>query len=129
MNVLDVADRNRILDLLRKGWSIRQVARDTGHRHETIRRYGIEAGILAPKPAKCTTPPEVPTDPKPHTEPEVPTGSRRRAAAPSRIATSSRPSWRKRRNAMAIYQDLVEHHGYDGSYDAVKRLARKLRQA
>ena len=62
MNVLDVADRNRILDLLRKGWSIRQVARDTGHRHETIRRYGIEAGILVPKPAKCTTPAEVSTE-------------------------------------------------------------------
>ena len=29
---------------------------------------------------------------------------------------------------MAIYQDLVEHHGYTGSYDAVKRLARKLRK-
>ena len=34
----------------------------------------------------------------------------------------------KRRNATAIYQDLVEHHGYTGSYQAVKRLARKLRK-
>lgn len=49
MNVLDVADRERILNLLRRGWGIRRVGRETGHRHETIRRYGIEAGILTLK--------------------------------------------------------------------------------
>jgi transposase len=32
------------------------------------------------------------------------------------------------RNATAIYQDLVEHHGYSGSYDAVKRFVRNLRK-
>lgn len=32
------------------------------------------------------------------------------------------------RNAVAIYQDLVQHHGYDGAYNAVKRFVRKLRQ-
>ncbi|MGH7756989.1 MAG: hypothetical protein ACREM8_12010, partial [Vulcanimicrobiaceae bacterium] len=32
----------------------------------------------------------------------------------------------KDRHGIAIYQDLVEHHGYTGSYDAVKRLIRKL---
>jgi transposase len=79
---------------------------------------------LAPK---CTTPPEVPTDPKPHTGPEVPTGSRptRSSAEPHRGFIEA--EFAKRRNSMAIYQDLVEHHGYEGSYDAVKRLARKLR--
>jgi transposase len=30
--------------------------------------------------------------------------------------------------AQRIYQDLVEEHGYTGSYDAVKRYARKLRK-
>jgi hypothetical protein len=74
MNVLDVADQQRILTLLGRGWSIRRVSRETGYRHETIRRYGIEAGILKPRSvAKCITPGEVPTDPKPHTRPEVPT--------------------------------------------------------
>ena len=97
MNVLDEADRNRILDLLSKGWSIRQVARDTGHRHETIRRYGVEAGILTPKPAKCTTPAEVATDSKPHTELEVPTGrgvdaqQRRAVSAVHRGRAAQRP--------------------------------------
>ena len=35
----------------------------------------------------------------------------------------------KGRNAVAIYQDLVEHHGYDGAYNAVKRFVGKLRPA
>ena len=129
MNVLDVADRERILNLLRRGWSIRHVARETGHRHETIRRYGIEAGVLTPRAGpKCTTPAEVPTDPKPHTEPEVPTGSTstRSSAEPFREFIDGELA--KRRNAKAIFQDLVLHRGYTGSYDAVKRLARKLRK-
>ena len=33
----------------------------------------------------------------------------------------------KGRNAMAIFQDLVEHHGYGGSYYSAKRFARKRR--
>jgi transposase len=139
MNVLDVADRDRILNLLRKGWSIRAVARDTGHRHETIRRYGVEAGILRPKPAKCTTPAEVATDSKPHIELEVPTGSDSKSHTDPEVPIGSRSSaepfrefieaeLRKGRNAKSIYQDLVLHRGYTGSYDAVKRLARTLRK-
>jgi transposase len=129
MNVLDVADQQRILTLLGRSWSIRRVARETGYRHETIRRYGIEAGILKPGPgAKCTTASEVPTDPKPHTGPEVPTDSAatRSSAEPFRAFIEAELA--KRRNATAIYQDLVEHHGYTGSYDAIKRLARELRK-
>jgi hypothetical protein len=35
----------------------------------------------------------------------------------------------KGRNAFAIYQDIVEHHGYGGAYNAVKRFVGKLRPA
>jgi transposase len=90
-------------------------------------------------PAKCTTPAEVPTDPKPHTVPEVPTGSEPKPHIGPEVPTGSRSSaepfrefleaeLRKGRNAKAIYQDLVLHRGYDGSYDAVKRLARTMRK-
>lgn len=126
MNVLDVADRDRIVDLLRKGWSIRHIARETGHRHETIRRYGADAGILAPKPA--ANPAEVPTDSKPHTDPEVPTGSTSTRSSAEPFREFLEAELRKGRNAKAIYQDLVLHRGYDGSYDAVKRLARTVRK-
>jgi hypothetical protein len=33
----------------------------------------------------------------------------------------------KGRNAMAIWQDLVDQHGFGGSYESVKRYVRKLR--
>ena len=33
------------------------------------------------------------------------------------------------RNAMAIYQDLVDVHGFTGSYESVKRFVRKLGSA
>jgi hypothetical protein len=32
----------------------------------------------------------------------------------------------KGRNSVAIFQDLVEHHGYEGAYNAVKRFVRKI---
>ena len=59
MNELSVTERETILGLLRLGWSHRRVARETGHRRETIARYGREAGLL---PAKPATAPKVPTD-------------------------------------------------------------------
>lgn len=107
------------------------MARETGYRHETIRRYGIEAGILKPKPgAKPHTQAEVSTGSESHTLPgEVPTGSSaltRSSAEPFRAFIEAELA--KGRNAKAICYDLVVHHGYDGSYDAVKRLIRKLRK-
>ncbi len=79
-----------------------------------------------PKPAKCTTAAEVPTDSKPHTEPEVPTGSVPKPHAEPEVPTGSTRSSAepfrdvieaelgKGRNAKAIFQDLVLHRGYDG---------------
>jgi transposase len=119
MNTLSVTEKESIVGLLRLGWSIRRVSRETGRRHETVRRYGFEAGILSPRLA-----------PKPHTRIQVPTDLKpttRSSCEPHRAFLEGELA--KGRNAKAIYQDLVEHHGYTGSYDAVKRLARKLQPA
>jgi hypothetical protein len=169
MNELSLQEQETILSLLRLGWSHRRVARETGHRRETIGRYARAAGLVPPaaiagsKPATQT---EVPTDPrqgveaqvhagsKPATEAEVPTDSPQGVEAevpadskpaiegegpPEHAAatTKSRSSCEvhrpfivaevaKGRNGMAIFQDLVEHHGYEGSYDAVKRFVRSI---
>ena len=139
-------EQETILSLLRLGWSSRRVARETGHRPETITRYGRAAGILAPSPiadSKPATAAEVPTDPKPGSKAEVPAGSN--PATEAEVPAGERPAMpeksrssceghrpfiaaevAKGRNGMAIYQDLVEHHGYEGSYDAVKRFVRPL---
>jgi transposase len=140
MNELSVTERETILGLLRLGWSQRRVERETGHRRETIARVGREAGLL---PAKAAITSEVPTDPKPATTdpakpataPEVPTDpvakaprgkSRSRSVCePHRVFIEAEVA--KGCNATVIYQSLVEHHGYEDSYDAVKRFVRKVR--
>ncbi len=128
VNKLSMTDENAILGLLRLGWSERRIAREGGHHRSAIRRVRLATGLAS----KRTTRPEVPTDPaasKRTSEAEVATdsGARRSSAEPFRAFIEAELG--KRRNATAIYQDLVEHHGYAGSYDAVKRLARKLRTA
>ena len=149
-----MTDQKTILGLLRLGWSARRVARQTGHRRETVARYGIAAGVIEPKVARAA---EVATDSRPQSEPEI-------QPKPAKVATDSvAPSGRevvgdptlsqdhapsaasrsrsncevhrafidaeinKGRNAVAIYQDLDEHHGYAGAYNAVKRFVGKSR--
>ena len=51
MNELSVTERETVVGLLRVGWSARRIERETGHRRETIARYGREAGVLPSKPA------------------------------------------------------------------------------
>jgi transposase len=169
MNELSLQEQETILSLLRLGWSQRRVARETGHRRETISRYARAAGLVPPAAiagSKPATEAEVPTDSrqgveaeapagsKPATETEVPTDSRRGVEAEvpagskpaiegevltehAAATTKSRSSCEvhrpfiaaevaKGRNGMAIFQDLVEHHGYEGSYDAVKRFVRSI---
>ena len=46
-------------------------------------------------------------------------------ASPTSTSSSSRSS--KGRNAKAIYQDLVDDHGFTGRYQSVKRFVRQLR--
>jgi len=49
MNEISPAQRERILERLREGRSLRAIEAETGHRRETIGRYGREAGILRPR--------------------------------------------------------------------------------
>ena len=133
MNRLSMDERQSIIGLLRLKWTERRIARESGFHRATIRRIALE---LAAETSKCTTPGEVATDPKPAkvaTEPkcttpaEVPTDSARSRSAcePHRAFIEAEAA--KGRNAVAIYQDLVEHHGYPGAYNAVKRFVGKLR--
>lgn len=142
MNRLSTDERQTIIGLLRLKWPERRIARETGFHRATIRRIALE---LAAEASKCTTsgkvatdpgpaevaadpkPAKVATDPKSHTGPEVPAGSPRSRSAcePHRDFIEAEAA--KGRNAVAIYQDLVEHHGYPGAYNAVKRFVGKLR--
>jgi transposase len=109
MNRLSMNERKSILGLLRLGWKQRRIARETGFHRATIRRIALE---LAPELQNV---PEVATD----------SPGSRSSCEPHRAFIEAQVA--KGRNAVAIYQDLVEHHGYGGAYNAVKRFVGKLR--
>ena len=116
MNRLSMDERQSIIGLLRLRWPERRIARETGFHRATIRRMRPRAGRRA-RP-KCTDPKWPPTKCPPVA---------RRSCEPHRSFIEAEAA--KGRNAVAIYQDLVEHHGYDGAYNAVKRFVGKLRPA
>lgn len=109
VNKLSMTEHETILSLLRLGWSERRIAREGGHHRATIRRITRALG-------------------EPQSVPEVPTDLPRSRSSCEPHRSFIETAAAKGRNAVAIYQDLVEHHGYTGSYDAIKRFARKLRK-
>jgi len=126
-----MTERETILSLLRLGWSERRIALETGHHRATIRRIGGEMAARQSVPEVATdlaataeqNVPEVATDSE-VVERSGPVRSRS-ACEPHRPFIEAEAG--KGRNAAAIYQDLVEHHGYTGAYNAVKRFVGKLR--
>jgi len=115
-----------IWTLLRANASQREIERVTGISRHTIRAYQQR---FAGDPSNC---------------PWVATGSDAVAVqitppwppAPTPVATSLcevhrdfiEAQLRLRRNATAIYQDLVDQHGFAGQYNSVKRFCAKLRR-
>ena len=152
-NVLEKAKQEQVIALGRLGWSLRRIEEATGVRRETASGYLRSAGVglRAPGgwghsgPAKPAI--EVTTgfsgsnqanNSKPATS--VITGFLPSGAAPAqdgqRSASASEPyrelialELDRGRNAMGIWQDLVDRHGFTGGYQSVKRFVRMLRGA
>jgi transposase len=144
-NVLDQTTQQHILALGRLGWSLRRIEQALGVRRETISGYLKAAGIAVhgrgrrgeskPKPAISE---EVSTDSGPAKPaiptPEVSTDSATPGRAPS--ASACEPyreliaeALGRGRNAMAIWQDLVDDHGFTARYASVRRFVATLRGA
>lgn len=133
MNVLTEEKKQQVLALGRLGWSLRRIEEATGVRRETAGRYLRAEGVEVRRPggwgrraagvetAKAAI--------------EAPTGARAAEPPPDRVTLSACEPFRevilaemaKGRNAVGIWQDLVDAHGFAGRYDSVKRFARKLR--
>ena len=152
-NVLNEENKKQVIALGQLGWSLRQIEKATGIRRETAAGYLRAAGIglrpprgwgkkAPPKPAKGVT-----TD-SPEAKPAngVTTGSAADPAAetprppippPTQAPTAASVSEPYRelilsglargRNAMSIFQEMVDQHGFPGAYESVKRFVRKLR--
>ena len=129
MNVLKPHKQTTILTLLGLRKSQRDIERITGIDRKTIRSYQRQhEAAQSNSPGVVADPPEQIPPPWPPTSP-----------APSALSTSPSTSkcevhrafidaqLRLGRNAMAIYQDLVDIHGFDGAYNSVKRFAAQLR--
>ncbi|MFC1609868.1 IS21 family transposase [Myxococcota bacterium] len=141
-NVLSKEKRQQVLTLGRLGWPLRRIEETTCVRRETASKYLKAAGIGVrppgrwghgpPKPAKeVITDPAVP-DPK--AAKEMITDSELAPPGRSPQASSCEPhrefielALDKGRNAMAIWQDLVDQRGFEARYSAVQRFVRKLR--
>ena len=133
MNVLKSHKRITILTLQAGGASQREIARRTGVDRKTIRRHGRAA-----KSPGVATGSEGPGGQIPPPRPPGPDGvspglgpQATQPATPS--ACEAHRAWIEAqvqlgRNAMSIYQDLVEDHGFRHRYNSVKRFVAHLRR-
>jgi transposase len=134
--------QNDVLSLVRAKLSFREIAERLEIHRDTVSKYAQAAGLWVP--------------PKPATAAEVATGSDLKTgqmppprppdgdaldveAAPAKIPAHARSAcephreWiesqiRLGRNAVAIYQDLVDHHDFKHRYNSVKRFVRALKR-
>ena len=125
--------------LLEAGASQRDIQRVTGIDRKTIRGYQkrFAAAAAANSSRVAADSPGVATGAAQQIPPPRPPASAlalplTAVAAASASACEPHRAFieaqlRLRRNAMAIYQDLVDLHGYAGAYNSVKRFANKLR--
>ena len=148
-NVLSDTKREQVIVLGRLGWSLRQIEDRTGVRRETASAYLKAAGIAvrppgwggerSPKPAmQVSTDSEATPAPKPAKEVSTDSGPDPWPPPPGRSpqASACEPhreviveALGRGRNAMAIWQDLVDGHGFTARYASVRRFVRTLRGA
>jgi len=142
-NVLSEDKKQQVIALGRLGWSLRRIENATGVRRETAAAYLRAARIAvrppggwgrsSPKPAI-----QVSTDSgaKPAIEVSTDSGARIGAGRPGVSPTASlcepyrdfiEEALSNGRNAMAIWQDLVDGHGFAARYASVRRFVGKLR--
>lgn len=152
-NVLSDEKRQQVLALGRLGWSLRRIEASTGVRRETASSYLKAAGVAVrgrggqPRESKPATSGEVSTDrrSKPAIEVSTDSGSKPATlpgvstdpeALPERAPSASacepfreviEAALARGRNAVAIWQDLVDDHGFRSGYASVKRFVVKLR--
>src|SRR3954468_4417544 len=144
-NVLDNDTQQQILALGRLGWSLRRIEHALAVRRETISGYLKAAGIAvhgrgrrSESKAKPAISEEVSTDlgakPAIATEGCPPTPERPTPPGRAPSASACEPyreliaeALTRGRNAVAIWQDLVDDHGFPARYASVRRFVVQLR--
>lgn len=152
-NVLSGEKREQVLALGRLGWPLRRIEEATGVRRETAGDYLRKAGIVIRPPgswgekslAKAATQlitgsDELSSEEKAKPATHVITGFSAQNSSPAssvEVSASACAIYREKieadlrrgRNAMGIWQNLVDRHGFAGGYQSVRRFVRVLRGA
>ncbi len=140
-NVLMDEKQQQVIGLGRLGWTLRRIERETGVRRETVSDYLKAAGIPvrgrgrpSSRTAKAAISSPVSTDlgdSKPAISAVVSTDSPPQRAPSASACEPFREliveALQRGRNAMAIYQDLVDDHGFTARYASVRRFVATLR--
>jgi hypothetical protein len=140
--------QKQVIALGQLGWTLRRIEKETGVRRETAAGYLRSAGIAVRPRGRWGRAPASKTghrgDHRLGCGRQAKSGQRSRgdhrlgAAPPPRSPSASaclpfheliEAGLAKRRNAMAIWQELVDRSGFTGAYQSVKRYVRKLRGA
>ena len=137
MNVLTPQQRSTVITLLQNQVSQHEISRKTGIDRKTIRKFAqatlTAAGSSVPNSPMATGSPER-AGQIPPPWPPAPAGTQRSTLpAHARSACEPHRAWIEAqvglgRNAVAIYQDLVDSHGFRSRYNSVKRFCRSLRK-
>jgi hypothetical protein len=143
-HVLSKEKREQVIALGRLGWSLRRIEQATGVRRETAGDYLRVAGIALRRPGGWGrhVPSKAAIDPITDSEGEyskaaIKVSTDLLANKPGCGPSSSCEPYRelivqeleRGRNAMGIWQDLVDRHGFAGGYQSVRRFVRTLRAA
>jgi transposase len=143
-NVLNEDQKQQVIALGKLGWSLRRIEHATGVRRETVSAYlkAAEIALRSPRGRSIPDANAIAPAAKPASElkvsPDVGATSEAEAAVPQPSRSPSASAcevhrelielWLSRgRNAKAIWQDLVDDHGFTGRYQSVKRFVRQLR--
>lgn len=128
MNQLKVHEQQAIIALHQRGWSNRRIARELGIHRGTVNQY-----LASPDSKPAISPPgsAEPISPTPATGSRaggvlLPGAAAGRKSLCEPFATQIHVALEAGLSAQRIYQDLVQEHHFQGSYDAVKRFARRL---
>jgi transposase len=126
MNEIKMDTRDAILGLFRQGWSRRRIARELGVHRKTVARH-IN---LADKESNCPTNPTPGSDRPTEAEFEGPVAASHGGCGPPSKCEPFREVILTKLDAgltaQRIWQDLVGEHGFEASYQSVKRFCRRL---
>jgi len=142
MNVLKPDKKSTIITLLTNGVSQHEISRKAGIDRKTVRKYGRLHNLLGHVGSKSSGGQEVATGTEgtesqnpPPRPPAIAGGNPQsmKIAAHARSACEEHRQFIEQqvqlgRNAVAIYQDLVEQFGFRSRYNSVKRFVRALRK-